>query len=109
MLMTHCGRDDLFCLFERLRVSLLSGSFDSSILLEVKPPTGEPYAGDPPVRFGGRGSCGSPYPYPSQWPRDATSSSHSKGRRQVIQKLTQAQDGFSPISARPQTRRLSVR
>jgi len=61
--MTHCGRDDLFCLFERLRVSLLSGSFDSSILLEVKPPTGEPYAGDPPVRFGGRGSCGSPYPY----------------------------------------------
>ena len=54
----------MFCLFERLRVSLLSGSFDSSILLEVKPPTGEPYAGDPPVRFGGRGSCGSPYPYP---------------------------------------------
>src|SRR3989441_9710416 len=35
-----------------------------SILLEVKPPTGEPYAGNPPVRFGGRGSCGSPYPYP---------------------------------------------
>jgi len=35
----------------------LSGSFDSSILREVKPPTGEPYAGDPPVRFGGRGSC----------------------------------------------------
>jgi len=26
-----------------------------SILIEVKPPTGEPYAGDPPVRFGGRG------------------------------------------------------
>jgi hypothetical protein len=23
--------------------------------LEVKPPTGEPDAGDPPVRFGGRG------------------------------------------------------
>ena len=36
----------------------------SSILSEVRPPTGEPYAGDPPVRFGGRGSCGSPYPYP---------------------------------------------
>ena len=52
-----------FVSFERLRVSLLSGSFDSSILLEVKPPTGEPYAGDPPVRFGGRGSCGSPSPY----------------------------------------------
>src|SRR2546428_11800475 len=42
----------------------LSGRFDSSILLGVKPPTGEPYAGNPPVRFGGRGSCGSPYPYP---------------------------------------------
>jgi hypothetical protein len=27
----------------------------SSILSEVKPPTGEPDAGDPPVRFGGRG------------------------------------------------------
>ena len=29
------------------------------------PPTGEPDAGDPPVRFGGRGSPerGSPYPY----------------------------------------------
>ena len=29
---------------------------NSSILNQVKPPTGEPYAGDPPVRFGGRGS-----------------------------------------------------
>ena len=28
---------------------------DRSILLEVRPPTGEPDAGDPPVRFGGRG------------------------------------------------------
>ena len=27
------------------------------------PPTGEPDAGDPPVRFGGRGSVRSPYPY----------------------------------------------
>ncbi|MGD0128066.1 MAG: tetratricopeptide repeat protein, partial [Terriglobia bacterium] len=27
----------------------------SSFLFEVKPPTGEPDAGDPPVRFGGRG------------------------------------------------------
>src|SRR5271165_135113 len=27
----------------------------SSLLLQVKPPTGEPDAGDPPVRFGGRG------------------------------------------------------
>ena len=26
-----------------------------SLLLEVRPPTGEPDAGDPPVRFGGRG------------------------------------------------------
>jgi hypothetical protein len=32
--------------------SLRSGP---SILSEVKPPTGEPDAGDPPVRFGGRG------------------------------------------------------
>ena len=29
----------------------------SSILLEVRPPTGEPDAGDPPVRFGGRGTA----------------------------------------------------
>jgi len=29
--------------------------FRWSILLEGKPPTGEPDAGDPPVRFGGRG------------------------------------------------------
>jgi hypothetical protein len=28
---------------------------DRSILFEVRPPTGEPDAGDPPVRFGGRG------------------------------------------------------
>jgi hypothetical protein len=28
----------------------------SPILFEVRPPTGEPDAGDPPVRFGGRGS-----------------------------------------------------
>ena len=37
----------------------------SSILFEVKPPTGEPDAGDPPVRFGGRGgeAIGPPYPY----------------------------------------------
>ncbi|HWT77284.1 MAG TPA: group II intron reverse transcriptase/maturase, partial [Candidatus Methylomirabilis sp.] len=37
-----------------------------SILSEVRPPTGEPDAGELPVRFGGRGSgqsC-SPYPYP---------------------------------------------
>src|SRR5262249_18752916 len=29
----------------------------TSILLEVKPLTGEPDAGDPPVRFGGRGAA----------------------------------------------------
>jgi len=29
--------------------------FDSSILFEVIPPTGEPCAGNPPARFGGRG------------------------------------------------------
>jgi hypothetical protein len=28
----------------------------SALAPEVKPPTGEPYAGDPPVRFGWRGS-----------------------------------------------------
>jgi len=28
-----------------------------------KPPTGEPYAGKPPVRFGGRGGESLPYPY----------------------------------------------
>ena len=35
-----------------------------SILFEVKPPTGEPCAGNPPARFGGRGGLtGPPYPY----------------------------------------------
>ena len=40
-----------------------------SILIEVKPPTGEPYAGDPPVRFGGEGGrrWNSPCPYPQSW------------------------------------------
>ena len=41
-------------------------SFGLSILTEVKPSTGEPDAGNPPVRFGGRGAadqCGLPYPY----------------------------------------------
>jgi len=28
-----------------------------------KPPSGEPYAGEPHVRFGGRGSESCPYPY----------------------------------------------
>jgi hypothetical protein len=27
-----------------------------TILFEVRPPTGEPYARDPPVRFGGEGA-----------------------------------------------------
>jgi len=38
-----------------------------SILYEVKPPTGEPYAGEPHVRFGRRGAraTGLPYRYPS--------------------------------------------
>ncbi|HWT79899.1 MAG TPA: group II intron reverse transcriptase/maturase, partial [Candidatus Methylomirabilis sp.] len=37
-----------------------------SILSKVRPPTGEPDAGKPPVRFGGRGGgqTRSPYPYP---------------------------------------------
>ena len=34
----------------------------------VRPPTGEPCAGDPPARFGGRGGreTGLPYPYPGE-------------------------------------------
>ncbi len=31
--------------------------------MQVRPPTGEPDAGDLPVRFGGRGRLHSPYPY----------------------------------------------
>src|SRR5208337_4859751 len=40
------------------RVVLLghSSRHRQSVLSEVTPPTGEPDAGDPPVRFGGRGS-----------------------------------------------------
>src|SRR4051794_35545526 len=38
-------------------VELENGRCDvPSILSEVTPPTGEPYAGKPPVRFGGRGA-----------------------------------------------------
>jgi len=37
-----------------------------SILNKVKPPTGEPDAGDPHVRFGGRGGCECILPYPYQ-------------------------------------------
>jgi hypothetical protein len=32
-----------------------SSCLGTSILSEVRPPTGEPDAGEPPVRFGGRG------------------------------------------------------
>ena len=46
------------CLLRGVRVVLLGHSpcDGPSILWEVKPPTGEPDAGDPPVRFGGRGN-----------------------------------------------------
>ena len=37
-----------------------------AVLFEVRPPTGEPDAGNPPVRFGGRGGPRSPYPYQFQ-------------------------------------------
>ena len=39
--------------------------FRSSVLFEVRPPTGEPCAGEPHARFGGRGGqeTGLPYPY----------------------------------------------
>jgi hypothetical protein len=33
------------------------------VLTHVRPPTAEPDAGDPLVRFGGRGRLFSPYPY----------------------------------------------
>ena len=47
-----------------------------SILFEVRPPTGEPCAGDPHARFGGRGgqATGLPYPYRTRgirWPNGA--------------------------------------
>ena len=43
------------------------------VLSEVRPPTGEPYAGDLHVRFGGRGgrATGSPYPYHTRSPSPA--------------------------------------
>ena len=44
------------------------GDGRSSLLSQVTPPTGEPDAGNPPVRFGGKGepnSIGSPYSYHS--------------------------------------------
>ena len=34
-----------------------------------KQPTGEPYVGEPPVRFGGRGGESLPYPYGTGWLR----------------------------------------
>jgi hypothetical protein len=55
-----CWRPRLGC--KAIVVALAAGAVsprrsgsDRSILLEGKPPTGEPDAGDPPVRFGGRG------------------------------------------------------
>ncbi len=33
--------------------------------------TGEPYAGDPPVRFGGRGGKSLSYPYLLKWVKDS--------------------------------------
>src|SRR5208337_1383539 len=48
-----------------------SPCFGQPILFEVKPPTGEPYPGDPELRFGGRGGrvTGPPYPYPERVPK----------------------------------------
>src|SRR5262249_8350164 len=44
-----------------------------------EPPTGEPDAGRPPVRFGGRGERnGSPYPYTPRPPRGQRGSYASK-------------------------------
>jgi len=46
-------------------VSVTGPTFGRSVLIEVRPPTGEPYAGDPHVQFGGREPkpIGPPYPY----------------------------------------------
>src|SRR5258707_8079417 len=46
----------------RAVLSVRAPCFRTSILRQGDPLTGEPDAGDPPVRFGGRGNSGSPYP-----------------------------------------------
>ncbi len=46
-------RSELLVAKQRLQSLNTAHVFDSSILFEVKPPTGEPGAGDPPARFGG--------------------------------------------------------
>ncbi len=54
-----------------------------STLFEVKPSTGEPYAGDPPVRFGGRGE-------PSQWVLPTPTRLRRRllnGRHQIVELL----------------------
>ena len=43
------------CVLRRIRANLLSLSPDPSGQLSMRPPTGKPDAGKPPVRFGGRG------------------------------------------------------
>jgi hypothetical protein len=48
----------------RAGLSVRNPCLRTSILMQGDPLTGEPDAGDPPVRFGGRGNSGSPYPYP---------------------------------------------
>jgi hypothetical protein len=52
------------CLLRTSRAARSSHSLaDCEMLPMRKPPTGEPYAGKPPVRFGGRGGP-SPFPTP---------------------------------------------
>ncbi len=48
-----------------------------------KPPTGEPYAGKPHVRFGGRGGQRLPYPYQS-WARGTTPPPACHGLRRGV-------------------------
>src|SRR6476620_6276718 len=53
------------CLLRRARAVRTSPSLGRCETASMKkPPTGEPYAGKPPVRFGGRGGASHPDPYP---------------------------------------------
>jgi len=48
---------------EVLTVHIIRGSIQSETSPMWKPTTGEPCAGKPPARFGGRGGESLPYPY----------------------------------------------
>ncbi len=66
MLTVPAIRDERLSPLPRLGRSPAYGPYVGlSVLARGKPPTGEPYAGEPHVRFGGRGGrvSGRPYPY----------------------------------------------